>query len=252
MLTAFKKLETSVLGFDNRLNSVTAQIQDTRQKVEINDAWPNHKFEKYRDQHEYDTLRLVGRDLDFAVESRNVHDAINCIESAREKIANRIFTLRVTEGYGWDIAAALPDTQDDWLKGKDSLIEKAKVLAEVKKNKRQKSGKSGKYGFQKGYNDFQKGYSDFQREYNDFQKGFDYQENYRNTNSSSYRPFRAHSQSHTRFAASPGKCHICGGLGHFANTCPSDPNESTSNYRSRGYSTYKNRFSKSNETTRSD
>ncbi|CAG8513192.1 22299_t:CDS:2 [Gigaspora rosea] len=150
MLTAFKKLETSVLGFDNRLNSVTAQIQDTRQKVEINDAWPNHKFEKYRDQHEYDTLRLVGRDLDFAVESRNVHDAINCIESAREKIANRIFTLRVTEGYGWDIAAALPDTQDDWLKGKDSLIEKAKVLAEVKKNKRQKSGKSGKYGFQKG------------------------------------------------------------------------------------------------------
>lgn len=84
MLSAFKKLETAVLGFDNRLNSMTAQIQDTRQKVEINDMWPNHKFERYRDQHEYDTLRLVGRDLDFAMESRSVHEAINCIESARE------------------------------------------------------------------------------------------------------------------------------------------------------------------------
>ncbi|CAG8513685.1 26233_t:CDS:2, partial [Gigaspora rosea] len=120
----------AILGFDDRLNSVIAQIQDTRQRVEINDAWPNHKFEKYRDQHEYDTLRLVGRELDLAMESRNVQDAINCIESVREKIANRMFTLRVAEGYGWDIAAALPNTQDDWLKRKDSLIKKAKALAD--------------------------------------------------------------------------------------------------------------------------
>ncbi|RIB10522.1 hypothetical protein C2G38_183565 [Gigaspora rosea] len=174
------------------------------------------------------------------MESRNVQDAINCIESVREKIANRMFTLRVAEGYGWDIAAALPNTQDDWLKRKDSLIKKAKALADVKKNKRQKFGKSGKYD---KYNKHYK--YDFQKEYN-------YQETYRNMNSSFYQPFRAYNQSQNHFSASPGKCYICGGLGHFANACLSDPNESTFNYQSRGYSSYKNRFRKSNESTKSD
>jgi len=46
-----------------------------------------------------------------------------------------MFTLKVAEGYGWEIASALPDTQDEWLKGKDDLIEKARTLADVKKNK---------------------------------------------------------------------------------------------------------------------
>ncbi|CAG8852165.1 33347_t:CDS:1, partial [Racocetra persica] len=32
MLLKFKKLETAILGFNNRLNSVFAQIQDTRQR----------------------------------------------------------------------------------------------------------------------------------------------------------------------------------------------------------------------------
>lgn len=101
-------------------------MQDTHQRVEINDTWPNHKFDRSCNQHGYDNLRLVGRELDFAMESRNIQDAIDYIESAREKIANRIFTLRVAEGYGWEIAAALPDTQDEWLKGKDNLIKRQK------------------------------------------------------------------------------------------------------------------------------
>ncbi|CAG8668635.1 22014_t:CDS:2, partial [Dentiscutata erythropus] len=84
MLSAFKKLETAVLGFDDRLNSMMVQIQDTRQR------------------HEYNMLRLVGRELDLAIESRNVQNA--------------------------DIAATLLDMQNDWLKGKDSHIKKAKEV----------------------------------------------------------------------------------------------------------------------------
>jgi len=82
MLSEFRRLEKAVLGFNEKLNSVTAQIQDTRQRVEINDIWPSYKFERFRDQHEYDTLRLVGRELDLAVDSRNVHDAVKHIENA--------------------------------------------------------------------------------------------------------------------------------------------------------------------------
>lgn len=82
MLLEFRRLEKAVLGFNEKLNSVTAQIQDTRQRVEINDIWPNYKFESFRDQHEYDTLRLVGKELDLAVDSRNVHDTVKHIEDA--------------------------------------------------------------------------------------------------------------------------------------------------------------------------
>ncbi|CAG8692574.1 5464_t:CDS:2, partial [Acaulospora morrowiae] len=38
------------------------------------------------------------------------------------------------EGYGWDIASVLPDMQNDWIKGKDLLIEKAKTLVEIQKS----------------------------------------------------------------------------------------------------------------------
>ncbi|CAG8534622.1 12368_t:CDS:2 [Dentiscutata erythropus] len=93
MMLEFKKLENAVLGFNDRLNSVSAQIQDTHQRVEINEAWPDHKFERSRDQHEYDILRQVGRELDLAMELKNVQNAINHIEDSWEKIANRMFTL---------------------------------------------------------------------------------------------------------------------------------------------------------------
>src|SRR6185312_10835800 len=142
-----------------------------------------------------------------------------------------MFTLKVAEGYGWEIASALPDTQDEWLKGKDDLIEKARTLADVKKNKRQKIKSVGRNYFQKGYN---------------------YQETYKSANLNSSKSFRSYNQTQNRTPNLSGKCYICGGLGHFANSCPSDPNEGTSNFRSRGYSTYKNRFNKSQETARND
>ncbi|CAG8583090.1 6897_t:CDS:2, partial [Acaulospora morrowiae] len=95
ILTEFKQLESAVLTMNNKLNTVTAQVHDTKQKVEVNETWQKHKFEKLHDQHE------------------------------------------VAEGYDWDIASALPDTQNDWMKEKNSLIEKAKTLVKVKKPTRE-------------------------------------------------------------------------------------------------------------------
>ncbi|CAG8763031.1 6348_t:CDS:2, partial [Acaulospora morrowiae] len=107
--------------------------------------------------------------------------------------------------YGWDIASALPDTQDDWMKGKDLLIEKAKTLVEIKKVKQQKIYESAKtnnvaYGENKYY---------------DSNKFF--HSNYRNKNKIS----------------NSSKCYICEEYGHYANEYPSDSNKD--NYKQRAY-----------------
>ncbi|CAG8649586.1 11555_t:CDS:2 [Acaulospora morrowiae] len=102
---------------NDKLNTVTAQVHDTKQKVEVNETWQKHKFEKSRDQHEYDALRKIGKELDLAMESHSTMEVVDHINNAREIASNRIFTLR----------------------GKDLLIEKAKTLVEVKKVKRQKT-----------------------------------------------------------------------------------------------------------------
>ncbi|CAG8492270.1 1247_t:CDS:2, partial [Acaulospora morrowiae] len=101
MLIEFKRLENAMININDKLNTVTAHVQGTRHKVEVNE-----------------TLQWNQEAL-------------------------------VAEGYGWDIASALPDTQDNWSKGKDSLIEKAKTLVEVIKTKHQRiyeSSKSSNFG----------------------------------------------------------------------------------------------------------
>ncbi|CAG8556824.1 8317_t:CDS:2, partial [Dentiscutata erythropus] len=96
VLSEFKKLENVMTNFNNRLNSVTMQVQDTRYRAEINEAWSTCKFEKPRDQHEYDSLCTIGTELDLAMESRNFSDIISHIEKAWESVANqnRDFTFR--------------------------------------------------------------------------------------------------------------------------------------------------------------
>ncbi|CAG8713393.1 2886_t:CDS:1, partial [Dentiscutata heterogama] len=69
LLLEFKKLENAMLNFDNKLNTVTLQVQETQQKADIKDVWPKHKFNKARDQHEYNTLRSIGKELELAMES---------------------------------------------------------------------------------------------------------------------------------------------------------------------------------------
>ncbi|CAG8445749.1 16651_t:CDS:1 [Acaulospora morrowiae] len=135
VLSEFKKLESVILNFNDRLNSVTDQVYDTCQKVKIDKTWPVHKFEKNRDQHEYDSLRIIRKELDLALKSRDLDEVVIHIDRARKETENRIFTIRVAEGYGWNIVSVLPDTQDEWMKGKNELIEKAKTLVDAKKNK---------------------------------------------------------------------------------------------------------------------
>lgn len=232
LLLGFKKLENSMLNFDSKLNTVTLQVQETRQKAEIKDAWPKHKFDKARDQHEYNTLRSVGKELDLAMESLTADDITNHLDVAKEQIESRMFTLRVAEGFGWEIASALPDTQDDWLKGKDSLIEKAKAIVDVKRNKRHKTydmGKSPSYLQRRNVNQL----SYYNKHQSDFRNKF----------------FRPNYQFQNSATPLQNKCYICGGYGHFARTCASDPNKTSDQqqyqrygYKSRGYSAYRNKY----------
>ncbi|CAG8460479.1 4109_t:CDS:2, partial [Dentiscutata heterogama] len=79
VLLGFEKLENALLKFDEKLNAVTRQVQETKQKAE----------------HEYDALRSIGKELDLAMESRTTTDVANHINFAREKTEDRMFTLRV-------------------------------------------------------------------------------------------------------------------------------------------------------------
>ncbi|CAG8754138.1 17062_t:CDS:2, partial [Dentiscutata erythropus] len=119
LVSEFKNLRGMIADFDFKLNSVAAQVN----KVEINESWPSHKFDKKRDQHKYDALCEIGKELDLALDLQDTMNILN----------------HVAEGFGWDLAAALPNTQNKLLKSKESLIEKAKALAEACKNKKRRT-----------------------------------------------------------------------------------------------------------------
>ncbi|CAG8783300.1 2553_t:CDS:1, partial [Acaulospora colombiana] len=87
---------------------------------------PKHKFDKHRDQYEYDSIRTIGKELDLILDSRDISEVIHNINRAQEMAKSRMVTLRIVEGYGWDIASVLPDAQYDWMKSQEKLIEKAK------------------------------------------------------------------------------------------------------------------------------
>ncbi|CAG8684057.1 14889_t:CDS:2, partial [Dentiscutata erythropus] len=108
LASEFKNLRSVIADFDYKLNSVAAQVN----KVEINESWPSYKFDKARDQHEYDAMCAIGKELDLALDLQHATNIINHVTSTREF--------------------------DKLLKGKKSLIEKAKALAEVCKNKKGK------------------------------------------------------------------------------------------------------------------
>ncbi|CAG8450107.1 1122_t:CDS:2 [Acaulospora morrowiae] len=107
VLSKFKKLESAILNFNDRLNSVTNQVHDTRHKVETDKTWP---------------------ELDLVSKSRDLDEVIIHIDRARKETENSIFTICVAEGYGWDIASALPNTQDEWMKGKMTPKTTTKIL----------------------------------------------------------------------------------------------------------------------------
>lgn len=235
LTSEFKNLRNVITEFDNKLNTMAAQVN----RVELNEAWPNYKFDKSRDQHEYDTLCAIGKELDLALESQNATNAVNHITSAREFVEDRLVTLRVAEGYGWDVAAAIPSTQDKLLKGKESLIEKAKVLAEAKKSKRRKIDDTTERSTQSYGRDGYQGQ-------NSNTSANRYQTNYGQFFRSGYQ---------ARNWGSRNKCYICGGSGHFANTCSSDPYKNSGQdftFRSRGYTAYRDRYSKPNEDNKRD
>src|SRR6185369_6885083 len=89
----------------NNMMDVNMKMEETQAKVKVVDDWPEKHFEKSRDQHEYDTLREIGKSLDLALYSSSVEEALDYIETMKASAKNRLTTLRVAKDYEWDVAA---------------------------------------------------------------------------------------------------------------------------------------------------
>ncbi|CAG8614978.1 18326_t:CDS:1, partial [Acaulospora morrowiae] len=60
----------------NDIKNVEEKVETTNIKTTIRDTWPDRKFEKLRDQHEYDTLRSIGQELDLALNTTSGTEAL--------------------------------------------------------------------------------------------------------------------------------------------------------------------------------
>ncbi|CAG8788574.1 12712_t:CDS:1, partial [Acaulospora morrowiae] len=121
----------------NDIKNVEEKVETTNIKTTIRDTWPDRKFEKLRDQHEYDTLRSIGYELDLALNTTSGTEALQYIENARTMSKERMIVLNVASEYGWDVAAELPQSKNKNMIEYSEAIEKAKQAASLKKsNKR--------------------------------------------------------------------------------------------------------------------
>ncbi|CAG8758524.1 12858_t:CDS:2, partial [Racocetra fulgida] len=125
-LTELKKLRKD-------MNNMNMRVEETRTKSKIDDEWPEQNFEKQRDQHEYDTIRAIGKELDLALNALSVDEALEYIESAKKRVKDRLTTLRVVKKYGWDVAVELPLSKDDDFVEQREAIEKAQQIAATKR-----------------------------------------------------------------------------------------------------------------------
>ncbi|CAG8476832.1 12770_t:CDS:2 [Cetraspora pellucida] len=103
-------------------------------KVEEDKFWPEIKMNRPRDQYEYDEWRRIGKELDEALLTKSLEPVVR----ARELAYTWVYTLRVANKEGWDIAAALRDSvNEDPMEA--ALREKLIVARQSAKSKKRKT-----------------------------------------------------------------------------------------------------------------
>ncbi|CAG8698779.1 8758_t:CDS:2, partial [Acaulospora morrowiae] len=120
------------------IKNVEKKVETTNIKTTIRDTWPDRKFEKLRDQHEYNTLRSIGQELDLALNTTSGTEALQYVENARTISKERMVVLNVASEYGWDVAAELPQSKNKTMFEYSEVIEKAKQSASLKKSSKRK------------------------------------------------------------------------------------------------------------------
>ncbi|CAG8490965.1 11008_t:CDS:2 [Cetraspora pellucida] len=97
---------------------------------------PEERFERSRDQHEYNLLRSIGRDLDLGMNSTSTNEAVTYIETVRKKVKDQMIMLKVAKKYGWDVAVELLQSAEEELTNYTEIIDRARQAAATKKKSR--------------------------------------------------------------------------------------------------------------------
>ncbi|RIB25293.1 hypothetical protein C2G38_2166287 [Gigaspora rosea] len=97
------------------VNHITERVEVSNMRLEINKNWPVVKFERARDQFEYNALCAIGNDLDLALSASTGDEIIRHIESARTKTLDHTVVLNVAKEYGWEVAVELPQSKSEGL-----------------------------------------------------------------------------------------------------------------------------------------
>lgn len=114
------------------VNHITERVEVSNMRSEINKNWPVVKFERARDQFEYNALCAIGNDLDLALSASTGDEVIRHIESARTKTLDRTVVLNVANKYGWEVAVELPQSKSEGLSAYGKIIERARQAASLK------------------------------------------------------------------------------------------------------------------------
>ncbi|CAG8446307.1 12586_t:CDS:1 [Cetraspora pellucida] len=131
-----RSLLTEIRELRKDMICVNTKVEKTRTKVKIEDEWPEEHFGRSKDQHEYNLLRSIGRDLDLGINSTSTDEAVTYIEAVRKKVKDRMLILKVAKKYGWDVAAELPQSAEEELTDYAEIIDKAWQVAATKQKQR--------------------------------------------------------------------------------------------------------------------
>ncbi|CAG8458707.1 398_t:CDS:2 [Cetraspora pellucida] len=81
------------------VNNFTEWVKVSNMQSEIYKNWPEVKFERSRDQFEYNVLCAIGNDLYLELSILIENEVIQHIENVRTKMFNRVVILNVTKEY---------------------------------------------------------------------------------------------------------------------------------------------------------
>ncbi|CAG8650052.1 13297_t:CDS:2, partial [Racocetra fulgida] len=105
------------------------QMTKTEVRAKIEEEWTEEHFERSRDQHEYNLLRAIGRDLDISMNSASVEEAVSYIDAVKKKVKDQMILLKVAKKYRWDVAVELPQSTDEELTDYIEVIDRARQVA---------------------------------------------------------------------------------------------------------------------------
>ncbi|CAG8729887.1 17827_t:CDS:2, partial [Racocetra fulgida] len=127
-----KALLKEIRHLHEDVNIITERVEVSNMRSELHKNWPDVKFERSRDQFEYNALCAIGNDLDLALSASTGDEAIRHIENARAKTLDRTVVLNVAREYGWEVAVELPQSKSEDLSAYGETIERARQAANLK------------------------------------------------------------------------------------------------------------------------